>query len=230
MLSYAIADLGAFVTPGDPVDVEAHTARPDALRRRQSKSRCTPRSISEGAASLLPDQVRPALLWTVRLDAEGSRTDVEVERARVRSPGPADLPGGAEAHRRRHRRRDRCMLLKEVGLLRLTREAARGGISLPLLEQEVDTSPGPVAASSSATCCRSRSWNAQMSLLTGFAAASLMIYARVGLLRTLPDPRPPRRPAAAPHRARARHRVAGRAALRRPHPRASTRPSRSTPR
>ena len=32
------------------------------------------------------------------------------------------------------------------------------------------------------------SWNAQMSLLTGFAAASLMVYARVGLLRTLPDP------------------------------------------
>ncbi|MCW2795011.1 MAG: ribonuclease, partial [Nocardioides sp.] len=31
-------------------------------------------------------------------------------------------------------------------------------------------------------------WNAQISLLTGFAAASLMVYARVGLLRTLPPP------------------------------------------
>ena len=29
-------------------------------------------------------------------------------------------------------------------------------------------------------------WNAQISLLTGMAAASLMVYARVGLLRTLP--------------------------------------------
>jgi exoribonuclease R len=34
------------------------------------------------------------------------------------------------------------------------------------------------------------SWNAQISLLTGFAAASLMVYARVGLLRTLPPPDP----------------------------------------
>ena len=34
-------------------------------------------------------------------------------------------------------------------------------------------------------------WNAQISLLTGMAAASLMVYGRVGLLRTLPpaDPR-----------------------------------------
>ena len=30
------------------------------------------------------------------------------------------------------------MLLKEVGELRLAREAARGGVSLPLPEQEVD--------------------------------------------------------------------------------------------
>ena len=33
-------------------------------------------------------------------------------------------------------------------------------------------------------------WNAQISLLTGMAAASLMVYARVGLLRTLPPPDP----------------------------------------
>jgi exoribonuclease R len=33
-------------------------------------------------------------------------------------------------------------------------------------------------------------WNAQISLLTGMAAASLMVYARVGLLRTLPPPEP----------------------------------------
>ena len=33
-------------------------------------------------------------------------------------------------------------------------------------------------------------WNAQISLLTGFAAASLMVQGRVGLLRTLPPPDP----------------------------------------
>ena len=64
-------------------------------------------------------------------------------------------------------------------------------MSLPLPEQElVETGEGdwelefrrltPV-----------EDWNAQISLLTGMAAASLMVYARVGILRTLPpaDPR-----------------------------------------
>ncbi len=81
-------------------------------------------------------------------------------------------------------------LLQEVGELRLAREAARGGVSLPLPEQELVEEDGhwelefrrltPV-----------ENWNAQISLLTGMAAASLMVYARVGILRTLPpaDPR-----------------------------------------
>ena len=41
--------------------------------------------LSEGAASLLPDQVRPALLWTIRSTPPGEGTDVHVERALVRS-------------------------------------------------------------------------------------------------------------------------------------------------
>ena len=78
-------------------------------------------------------------------------------------------------------------LLKEVGLLRLTREAARGGISLPTLEQEVHVEADRFSLEFR-DMLPVESWNAQMSLVTGFAAASLMVYARVGLLRTLPDP------------------------------------------
>ena len=81
------------------------------------------------------------------------------------------------------------MLLKEVGELRLKREQARGGVSLPLPEQEVDTA-GPEWELSYRDLLPVEEWNAQMSLLTGFAAASLMMYARVGFLRTLPPPRP----------------------------------------
>jgi exoribonuclease R len=81
------------------------------------------------------------------------------------------------------------MLLKEVGELRLTREAARGGISLPLPEQEVDTT-GEEWSLEYRNQLPVEQWNAQMSLLTGFAAASLMVYARVGFLRTLPPPDP----------------------------------------
>ena len=70
------------------------------------------------------------------------------------------------------------------------REAARGGISLPLPEQEIDVR-GEHWTLSFRSQLPVEEWNAQISLLTGMAAASLMVYARVGILRTLPpaDPR-----------------------------------------
>jgi len=185
VLSYAIADLGAFITPGDLVDVEANN-RGQTLYGADSKVPLHPKVLSEDAASLLPDQVRPALLWTIRLDSGGSRTDVEVQRALVRSTAKLtyeqaqrSIDDGTAS--------EPLQLLKEVGLLRLTREAARGGISLPTLEQEVHVEEDRFSLEFR-DMLPVESWNAQMSLLTGFAAAALMVYARVGLLRTLPDP------------------------------------------
>ena len=84
VVHYAIADVAAFVTPGDPVDVEANK-RGETLYGADSKVPLHPKVLSEDAASLLPDQVRPALVWTIRMDAHGERTDVQVERALVRS-------------------------------------------------------------------------------------------------------------------------------------------------
>jgi exoribonuclease R len=187
VLHYAIADLAAFIAPGDPVDVEAHR-RGQTLYGADSRIPLHPTAISEGGGSLLPDQVRPSLLWSITLDGEGGRTDVQVERARVRSRAQLDYPsvqkliddGTAD---------ESLMLLKEVGELRLKREAARGGISLPLPEQEVDTA-GTEWELTYRDLLPVEEWNAQMSLLTGFAAASLMMYARVGFLRTLPPALP----------------------------------------
>ena len=158
VVHYAIADVAAFVAPGDPIDVEANR-RGETLYGADSKVPLHPPVISEGAASLLPDQVRPALLWTIKVDATGEGTDVTVERARVRSTRQARLRRRAAGHRRRHAPTRRCMLLKEVGELRLAREAARGGVSLPLPEQEVvdrgrrggTWSSGPRSRSSSGT-------------------------------------------------------------------------------
>lgn len=192
VVRYAIADVAAFVAPGDPVDVESRR-RGETLYGADSKVPLHPPVLSEDAASLLPDQVRPALLWTIRVDAGGEGTDVTVERALVRSrrqltydevqaavdDGTADEP---------------LRLLREVGELRLAREAARGGVSLPLPEQEVDVA-GDTWSLTFRRQLPAEQWNAQVSLLTGFGAASLMVYARVGLLRTLPpaDPRDVRR-------------------------------------
>ncbi len=185
---YAIADVAAFVRPGGAVDEEAHR-RGETLYGVGEKVPLHPPALSEGACSLLPDGDRPALLWTIDVDSGGEGTEVRVERAMVRSRAKlsydevqADLDAG---------RTDPVFgLLREVGELRLARERERGGISLPLPDQEVSCQdrrwalsfrhPLPV-----------ESWNAQISLLTGMAAAQLMVQGRVGVLRTLApaDPR-----------------------------------------
>jgi exoribonuclease R len=80
--------------------------------------------------------------------------------------------------------------LPEVGALRRARAVARGAIELELPDQEVV----PDGAGGWTTRIRQRppveAWNAEMSLLTGTAAAALMLDAGVGVLRTLPAPEP----------------------------------------
>jgi exoribonuclease R len=187
VVHYAIADVAAFVTPGDPVDLEAHR-RGETLYGADSKVPLHPKVLSEGAASLLPDQVRPALLWTIKVDGTGEGTDVTVERARVRSRAKLDY-AGLQQQVDAGTADEMSTLLREVGEKRLQREAARGGVSLPLPEQEIDID-GRSWTLEFRRMLPVEQWNAQISLLTGMAAASLMVYARVGLLRTLPPPDP----------------------------------------
>jgi exoribonuclease R len=184
---YAIADLAAFIMPGDPIDLEANK-RGETLYGADSRVPLHPTTISEGAASLLPDQVCPALLWTIKVDKTGEGTDVHVERARVRSTAKLDYAGVQRAIDDGSAD-ESLMLLKEVGELRLAREAARGGVSLPLPEQEVSMAGDEWRLEFRAQL-PTEQWNAQISLLTGMAAASLMVFARIGLLRTLPPPNP----------------------------------------
>ncbi|HCB03671.1 MAG TPA: RNB domain-containing ribonuclease [Nocardioides sp.] len=185
VLHYAIADLAAFITPGDAVDLEAHR-RGQTLYGADSRIPLHPTVISEGGGSLLPDQLRPALLWSITMDGEGARTDAHVERAMVRSRAQLDYTG-AQRQIDDGTADESLLLLKEVGELRLKREQARGGVSLPLPEQEIDTS-GEEWQLTYRQLLPVEEWNAQLSLLTGFAAASIMMDARVGFLRTLPPP------------------------------------------
>src|SRR5437868_4762854 len=67
-LDYAIADVPAFVPPGELVDVEARR-RGQTLYAPDRRVPLHPPVLSEGAASLLPDQVRPAFVWRFDLDA-----------------------------------------------------------------------------------------------------------------------------------------------------------------
>ena len=182
---YAIADVAAFVRPGDAIDLEAHR-RGETLYGADIKIPLHPQRLSEGAASLLPDQVRPALLWTLDLDQTGEGVVVDVRRARVRSRARFHY-AGLQADIDAGRADPMWAVLREIGLLRERREHSRGGISLPLPEQEMDERSGRWTLG-----YRARhpveDWNEQISLLTGMAAAHLMRQGRVGLLRTLPPP------------------------------------------
>jgi VacB/RNase II family 3'-5' exoribonuclease len=187
VVHYAIADLSAFVEPGGALDAEAHR-RGESLYGADSLIPLHPRELSEGAASLLPDQVRPAYLWTIKVDADGDGTDARVERALVRSRAQLDY-AGAQRMIDDGTADPVLVLLKEVGQLRIHQEAERGGVNLPMPEQVVDCTTSPWRLEFR-ELLDVETWNAQISLLTGFAAASMMVYARIGILRTLPPPAP----------------------------------------
>lgn len=186
LLRYAIADVAAFVVPGGRVDAEAN-ARGETLYAPTRRTPLHPATLSEGATSLLPGQVRPALVWELRLDADGGTVDTRVERALVRSTAKLSY-AGAQADLDAGRADEQVQLLRTVGLLRQEVEVARGGVSLSVPEQEVRASDSRWTLAFRAPL-PVEDWNAQLSLATGMAAAALMLEAGVGILRTLPPAR-----------------------------------------
>ncbi len=79
-------------------------------------------------------------------------------------------------------------LLKEVGLKRVELERLRGGASLNMPEQEIVQLPDGGYRIAAAPQLPVEDWNAQISLMTGMAAADLMLEGKVGILRTMPAP------------------------------------------
>jgi exoribonuclease R len=188
LLRYAIADVAAFVTPGGALDAECRR-RGETLYLPDVRVPLHPPVLSEGAASLLPDGVRPALVWSVALDARGEPTSVDVRRARVRSRRRLAYPE-AQAALDDGTADEALLLLREVGLLRQQRGDERGAVDLPSPEQEVaDGADGRPCLTLRAPL-PVEGWNAQLSLLTGLVAARLMLDGGVGLLRTLPPADP----------------------------------------
>ncbi|HVV76277.1 MAG TPA: RNB domain-containing ribonuclease [Mycobacteriales bacterium] len=181
-LHYAIADVAAFVVAGGPIDAEAHV-RGETIYLPDGRVPLHPPVLSENAASLLPGQDRPAVLWRIDLDRSGEPTQVDVRRAIVRSRAQLDYDS---------LQRDGGELFEDLerfGSLRQERERERGAVSLPEPEQEVN-GDGSTWTLSYRAPLPVEDWNAQMSLLTGMSAARVMLDAGVGLLRTMPPPEP----------------------------------------
>ncbi|MGA5447703.1 RNB domain-containing ribonuclease [Streptomyces umbrinus] len=180
---YAIADVAAFVVPGGLLDAEAHR-RVTTLYFPDEKIPLHPPILSEGAASLLPDQTCPAVLWTIDLDADGRPTATDVRRALVRSRAKLDY-ASVQKQLDAGTAEEPLALLRDIGLLREQQEVARGGISLNVPEQEITERDGTYELAYRAPL-PADGWNAQISLLTGMAAAELMLAHGTGVLRTLP--------------------------------------------
>jgi exoribonuclease R len=187
-VSYAIADVAAFVRPGGAVDAEARR-RTQTVYSPDRRTPLHPPAIGEAAASLLPGQDRPAVLWQVDLDGDGSVTAVDVRRALVRSRAQLDYPG-LQAALDAGTAPDGIALLPRVGRLRLAQARARHATELEVPEQEVEAAPGGGWTVVFRRELPVERWNAQVSLLTGACAARIMLDGRLGLLRTLPAPRP----------------------------------------
>ncbi|MBX9245096.1 RNB domain-containing ribonuclease [Actinotalea ferrariae] len=181
---YAIADTAAFVVPGGALDRAVHE-RVTTVYCPDTRVPLHPAEISEGAGSLLPGQDRPAVVWSFELAEDGEVADVAVERATVRSRAQLDYAGAQARLDAGVDRDDVLALLVEIGGRRLALERARGGVSLGLPEQEVRRGAGGWELVRRAPL-PVEDHNAQLSLMTGMAAATLMTQGGVGVLRTMP--------------------------------------------
>jgi exoribonuclease R len=177
-LHYAIADVGFFVSHGDALDEEAWT-RGVTVYMPDERARLYPAILSEGAASLLPDGPRPAVVFIVAVDDSGAARLEGVERALVRSHAklayetvrPADLP--PELHE----------LARRVDAA----EDARGAPRVEFPEQELVDEDGHWALRFDPRLA-SEDVNAGLSLATNLAVADALLAAQTGLFRVMPEP------------------------------------------
>lgn len=186
LVRYAIADVASYLHADGPIDTESRH-RGQTYYSPDINVPLHPFELSEGAASMLPGQPTAAVLWTITLDAAGAPTDVQLERALVRSVAQLDYPG-AQADSVAGRLHASIALLPKVGELRMAAARQRHAITLDLPDAEVERGQDGNWTLTLRAVLPVEQWNAEISLLTGMCAATIMMNGKYGLLRTLPEP------------------------------------------
>lgn len=181
VLRYAIADVGAVVPLGSALEIEAWK-RASTLYLPDDKISQYPRQLSEGAASLLPNVDRCAIVLTVLLGPDLVPVLRAVDRAVIRSKAKLAYETCAPS--------DAHPLLAAFAQRMAESDQARGAERVERPEQEIELDP----AAPGQLVLRFRSLteseraNAAMSLAANLAVASLFISNGVGLFRDLDDP------------------------------------------
>ncbi|GAA2005170.1 RNB domain-containing ribonuclease [Microbacterium ulmi] len=183
ILHYAIADVPAYARPGGAVDAEARR-RGQTMYAPDGRIPLHPPVLSEDAASLLPDRDRRAYVWRFVLDEDAQPVETTVRRAVVRSRAQWTYRG-AQAAIDDGSAPDALAALAWFGPQRAERERERGGASLNIPDTEVVAQQGGYRLVRGAPL-PVEEWNAHVSLLTGMAAAEIMLRGGIGILRTMP--------------------------------------------
>lgn len=179
LLRYAIADVAWFVDDGDVIDAEAWR-RGATQYLPDGKAGLYPPALAEGAASLLPGVVRPAVIFTVRVAPDGGVRLDGAERAIIRSAAKLaydsvrdeDLPEEFAALSRRI----------EVA------EDHRGAERVDPPEQEVAAVVGGGYRLTFRPRLQSEARNAALSLAANLAIADALQAHRTGLFRVMAEP------------------------------------------
>jgi len=179
LLHYAIADVGWFVRAGDPVDREAWE-RGTTTYLPGGKASLYPAVIGEGAASLLPDGDRPAIVLSVRIAPDGDARLQGAERALIRSRAKLayttvredELPDG----------------FAEIAARIAAAEDRRGAARVDPPEQEVERAADGRFALRFRPYSLAETRNAALSLAANMAVADAMLAAGTGLFRVMAPP------------------------------------------
>ncbi|UZK64796.1 RNB domain-containing ribonuclease [Sphingomonas sp. M1-B02] len=179
ILHYAIADVAWFVDEGGAIDAEAWR-RGETLYLPDGKAGLHPPILAEGAASLLPDGPRPAVIFAVRVAPDGAASLDGAERAIVRSRAKLAYDGVRES--------DLPPDFAELARRMQAAEDRRGAARVDPPEQEVASTGEGQYALVFRPRLASEAHNAALSLATNLAVAQALQANATGLFRVMAEP------------------------------------------
>lgn len=179
LLHYAIADVAWFVDDDGAIDREAW-ARGETIYLPDGHAPLYPPVLSQGAASLLPNGPRPAVIFTVRVAGDGAAKLDGAERAMIRSAAKlayetvtdAQLPDG----------------FAELARRIAAAEDARGAARVDPPAQEVDAADGGGYMLAFRPYSPAEQANAALSLASNMAVADALYAHHTGLFRVMAAP------------------------------------------